>query len=177
MGTWFTVYCKRSVRSVTVTDLTAALGAVDFYTVAEGFGIEDEQAIGRAVSALRVQPATGELAQWFEVHYRPVNHRPLTVFLWADPRRVKQELAEAGDEYLAGRKGKGVAQVRAALSAVVEVVGIELGLGHLEDMGRVIGGQVAEYLARVGAGLIRDTGDEWWAVRRGVPKLLLARPS
>jgi hypothetical protein len=58
---------------------------------------------------------------------------------------------------------------------VVEVAAVELGLGQLEDMGLVIAGQLAEYLAGVGAGLIRDTGDEWWAVRRGVPKLLLGR--
>jgi hypothetical protein len=40
-------------------------------------------------------------------------------------------------------------------------------------MGLVIAGQVAEYLAGAGAGVIRDTADEWWAVRRGVPQLLL----
>ena len=43
-------------------------------------------------------------------------------------------------------------------------------------MGLVIAGQVAEYLADAGSGVIRDTDDQWWAVRRGVPKLLLGRP-
>ena len=110
-----------------------------------------------------------------EVRYRPAKYRPLAVYLWADPGRVRQELTESQEEYLAGRKGRGVAQVRAALTAVVEVAAVELGLGQLEDIGLVIAGQVAEYVAGVGAGLIRDTGEEWWAVRRGVPKLLLGR--
>ena len=175
MAAWFTAYCTRSVRHVTAADLTAALGAVDFYTVAEGFGIEDEAAVERAVGALRVQPAAGDLGEWFEVRYRPAKYRPLVVYLWADRGRVRQELTESQEEHLAGRKGRGVAQVRAALTAVVEVAALELGLGQLEDMGLVIAGQLAEYLAGVGAGLIRDTGEEWWAVRRGVPKLLLGR--
>ena len=175
MAAWFTVYCTRSVRHVTAADLTAALGAVDFYTVAEGFGIEDEAAGERAAGALRAQPAAGDSGEWFEVRYRPAKYRPLAVYLWADPERVRQELTESQEEYLAGRKGRGVAQVRAALTAVVEVAAVELGLGQLEDIGLVIAGQVAEYVAGVGAGLIRDTGDEWWAVRRGVPKLLLGR--
>ncbi len=175
MAAWFTVYCNRSVRPVTATDITAALGVVDFYTTAEGFGIEDEAAVERAVSALRVQPATGELGEWFEVRYRPAKYRPLVVYLWADAERVQEELAETREEYLAGRKGRGVARVRAALPGVVEVAAVELGVGQLEDMGLVIAGQVAEFLAGVGAGLIRDTGDEWWAVRREVPKLLVGR--
>ena len=87
--------------------------------------------------------------------------------------RVQQELTEAREGSLAGRQSRGAAQIRAALPAVVEVAAVELGLGQLEDMGLVIVGQVAEFLAGGGAGLIRDTGDEWWAVRRGVPQLLL----
>jgi hypothetical protein len=142
----------------------------------ETFGIEDEAVVDRAVSALRVEPATGRLGEWFEVRYRPAKGRPLVVYRWDDPERVQVELADARDEYLAGRSGRGVAAVRKSLSGVVEVAAVELGLVHLEDMGLVIAGQVAEYLADVGGGVIRDTDDAWWAVRRGVPKQLLGRP-
>jgi hypothetical protein len=176
MAAWFTVYCSRSVHHVTAADLTAGLGAVDFDTVAEGFGIEDEAAVERAVANLRVQLAAGDLGEWFEVRSRPAESRPLVVYRWADSGRVQQELAEVREEHLDGRTGRGAAKVRAALPGVVEVVAVELGLGQLEDMGLVIAGQVAEYLAGVGKGLIRDTDDEWWAVWRGVPKLLLGRP-
>lgn len=175
MAAWFTVYCTRSVRSITATDITVALGAVDFYTTAEGFGIEEEASIKGALSALRVRPAAGELGEWFEVRYRPAKFRPLVVHLWSDADRVQRELTETQEEYLAGLPGWGVTQVRAALSGVVEVAAVELGIGQLEDMGLVIAGQVAEYLAGVGAGLIRDTSDEWWAVRHGVPKMLVGR--
>lgn len=175
MAAWFTVYCTRSVRTVTPADLAAHLRGpkLDWYILAETFGIEDEAAVKRAADALRVEPATGTLGEWFEVRYRPARFRPLVVYLWSDSGRVQQELAEAREEYLADRTGRGAGQVRAALSGVTEVAAVELGGGQLADMGLLIAGQVAEYLAGVGAGLIRDTGDEWWAVRGGVPKLLL----
>ena len=48
-------------------------------------------------------------------------------------------------------------------------------MSQLEGIGLVIAGQVAEYLAGVGAGVIQDPDGEWWAVRRGVPELLLGR--
>lgn len=174
MAAWFTVYCTRSVRQVKPEDLVAHLRGpkIDWYTLAETFGIEDDAAVERAADALRVELAAGALGEWFEVRYRPARFRPLIVYLWSEAVRVEQELAEAREEYLDGRTGRGAGQVRTALSGVTEVAAVELGGGHLGDMGLVIAGQVAEYLAGVGAGLIRDTGDEWWAIRRGIPKLL-----
>ena len=176
MASWFTVYCTRPVRRVATADLAAALRAVDFHTIAEGFGIEDEVAVERAVDALRIEPATGKLGEWFTVRYRPAKDRPLVVHLWTEAARVQQELAEARDEYLADRNGGEVGQISAILSGVVEVAAVGLGLGQLEDMGLVIAGQIAEYLADAGSGLIRDTDDEWWVLRQGVPRLLLGRP-
>jgi uncharacterized protein YbaR (Trm112 family) len=175
MASWFTVYCTRSVSHVTAEAITAALQAVDFYTVAEGFGIEDEAVVKQAMSQLRVEPLTDHAERPFAVRYRAPELRPLFLHLWIDPERVKQELAEVEQHYLVGKSGRGVSQVRAALSSVIEVAAVELGLRQLEDMGLVIGGQVAEYLAAVAGGLIRDTANEWWRIRRGVPQLLVAR--
>eukprot|EP01137_Pigoraptor_chileana_P006130 Opistho-2@50128 len=177
MAAWFTVYCTRPVGSVTAGDLAAALGpgAVDFDALAEGFGMEDEAAVRRAVAALAVEPAAGDLGEWFQVRYRPARYRPLVVYRWDDGDRVREELDEAEAEYLTGRRGRGVGRVRAALGQVAEVAAVELGLAQLSDMGLVIAGQIAEFLAGVGAGPVRDTNDEWWEVRRGVPRLLLGR--
>ena len=94
MASWFTAYCTRSMRNVTAADLTAALDAVDFDTVAEGFGIEDEALIERAVSRLEVEPVADSARVRFRIRYRPGKLRPLLVHLWTDSERVRKELAE-----------------------------------------------------------------------------------
>jgi hypothetical protein len=40
-------------------------------------------------------------------------------------------------------------------------------------MGIVLAGQFAEYLARVGDGLIQDQYHDWWEMKGGVPVLLV----
>jgi hypothetical protein len=178
MAAWFTVYSPPSLRRVTPATLAAHVRGpqLDWYILAESFGIEDEAAVERAADALRVVPAAGKLGEWLEVRYRPAKYRPLIVYRWTDPARVREELSEAATEYLDGRRGRGATQVRAALAGVTEVAAVELGGGQTEDMGLVIAGQIAEYLAGISGGLIRDTGDEWWGVRRGVPGLILGSP-
>ncbi|MGL6073869.1 MAG: hypothetical protein ACRC8S_06890 [Fimbriiglobus sp.] len=174
MSAWFTVYSTQSLQHITPADVAAYLRGpkVDFDILAETFGIEDKAVVERAVEALRVETVAGQLGEWFEVRYRPAKYRPLVVYLWSDPARVQTELAETEENYLAGRRDRGVNQVRTVLKGVTAVAAVELGGSQLEDMGLVIAGQVAEYLAGVADGVIRDTGDEWWAVHRGVPKLL-----
>ena len=178
MSAWFTLYCQQSLQHVRPADVAVFLHGpkVDWDILAETFGIEDEATVDRTVSALQIKPAVRrKLGEWFEVHYRPTKGRPLVVYRWTEPDRVREELTEAEENYLAGRRGRGVAAVRNSLAGVVEVVAVELGLVHLEDMGLVIAGQVAEHLADASGGIIRDTDDEWWAMRRGVPKLLLGK--
>lgn len=64
--------------------------------------------------------------------------------LWTTAARIREELAEAEENYLAGRQSRGIAAVRKASSKVVEIAAIELGLGHLEDMMLILAGQVTE---------------------------------
>lgn len=172
MSAWFTIYSRQRIKC-SAKDIARALDQVDFYAVAEGFGIDDDAVVERALSALRLETVSGKLGERFNIRYKKGKLRPLTVYRWRTAKRVREELTETEDNYLACRKGRGVDQVRKALDGVVEVWAVELGLIQLEDMGLVIAGQVAEHLADISGGIIRDTNDEWWTVRKGVPKLVL----
>ena len=52
------------------------------------------------------------------------------------------------------------------LATVFEVIAFEMAGSALENMGVVIAGNLAEYLAEAGDGLIRDQNDDWWAMRK-----------
>ena len=57
MSAWFTVYSPQSLKHIRPADVAAFLHGpkVDWYILAETFGIEDEAVVERAADALRVK--------------------------------------------------------------------------------------------------------------------------
>jgi hypothetical protein len=162
MAAWLTIYCTRSVASITADDLISLLNDLDLYTIAEGFGIEDEEeVVDHALAHLRIEPVSKPKGVKFVVHYKPGKSRPVYVHLWNDPKRVQTEREEAL-ELLNNVRGRPVAGMRRRIAACVEVVALELGLKQVEDVGLVLAVQIAEFLAGEGAGLGRDHNDNWW---------------
>lgn len=169
MAWWLTVYCRRPVSGLAPAQLLAGirgedhetLAGVDYWTLAEGFGIEDEAVVDAALDLLRVRES-GATGLDCEVCYRPeVDARPIVVHCWSAPTRVGEELAEAEE----GRSPPPTALPR--LREAQEVVGIELGFSQLEDMGVVIAYEIARWLAQRGDGLVADDDDQWMAVEDG----------
>ena len=174
MAAWLTVYCSRAVSHLTADDILAGIdnAQIDFHTIAEGFGIEDEKVVDQALARLRIEAVSEPEGVKFRLRYRPPTFRPILIHVWDEPGRVQTE-REEGLEQLEEVKGKAVKRVRSHLDQVAEVVALELGWSQLEDMGIVLAGQVAEYLATIGDGLIRDQNEDWWAVEDHVPVLLI----
>jgi hypothetical protein len=162
------------VSHLTAADLRAGIdnGQTDFLTIAEGFGIKDEEVVRQALSQFRIEPVDQPEGVKFRLRYRPARLRPVHLWLSTDPAQVRTEREEALEPF-EGARVKGARRVRAHLRLVVEVAALELGWSQLEDMGVVLAGQVAEYLACVGDGLIRDQNDDWWAMEGRVPILLV----
>jgi hypothetical protein len=173
MPAHLSVYCKRSVSHVTAAEVRAALADVpDFYTLAEGFGIEDEAVVDAAMDMLRVEDLGIEEIR-LQISYRPPELRPIVMSSWTETEMLA-ELCSEQRECIDTSYAEGAAVVDAHLNSVVEVVSFELGWSQLEDMGVVIAGQVAEYIARIGDGLIVDQNDDWWTIgEHGIPKILV----
>jgi hypothetical protein len=171
MAAWFTVYCSRSVDRVTVAELRAEIEGWDLPTAAEGYGIDDEDAVDRALASLMLEPLDGPAGVRFRLTYGSPKRRPILIHVWSDAELVAEERDEA-EEVLEQARGEGEGRIRTHLERVVEVVAVELGWTQLEDMGVVFAGMVSEHLAIVGDGLIRDPYDVWWAVERDCPTRL-----
>jgi hypothetical protein len=175
MAAWFTVYCARSTAAVSADDILASINAADVWTVAEGFGIEDDDAVEAACNVLQIEPISDQPGLRFRLSYRPPEFRPVIVHVWDDAEQVQEELEEA-DELLEDASGAGLGRIRAHLGRVTEVVAVELGWSQMEDMGVVLANLVAEFLAGAADGLMVDPMDAWWAVEGGVP-VQLAGPT
>jgi len=162
------------VSHLTANDILGGIedAHVDFHTVAEGFGIEDEEVVDQALGQLQIEPVSETGGVKFRLRYRSAEFRPVLIHLWDDAEILQEEREEALEQ-LEEVKGKAVKRVRSHLDRVVEVAALELGWSQVEDMGIVLASQVAEYLAMIGDGLIRDQNDDWWAVEDHVPVLLI----
>jgi hypothetical protein len=175
VAAWLTVFNRQPVgASISADAITAAIEETDLYMAAEAAGIDDDAAVDAALSHLSVLPVDAKLGVQFDVRYGDGDQRPVQIHVWAEPARVRIEQSEA-ESSLEGVPAAASAAVRSRLRETVEVIGIELGWGQLEDMGIVLAGQVAELFAATGDGLIRDSNDDWWEMRNGVPHALLRR--
>ncbi len=173
MAAWFTVYCSRSVDRVTTADILAAIESWDFHTSAEGYGIDDGEAVDRALTSLKLEPDAGGGVR-FRLTYDPPGRRPILIQVHSDPE-VIAEVRDEAEELLDEARGQGVERIRTHLGSMVEVVAVELGWSQMEEMGVVFAAMMSEYLAIVGGGLVRDPQDVWWAVEDHVP-VRLAEP-
>lgn len=164
------VYCAERIAGVTRDELMTAIGdVVDFYTIAEGFGIEDEAVVDAALQALEIDGDNG----FFELRYRDVSARAIQVEVFDDPELVRETCKEA-EERIDEAYAAGAKRVREHLTRVVEIASFELGFSQLEDMGIVIAGQLAEHLAKAGSGLICDQNDDWWRLDDdAIPRVLV----
>ncbi len=169
MPWWVTIYNRRPIADMTPARLIdgitggdgTALAGTDYYSLAEEYDIEDEGAVSAALGNLSVL-SDGDGPLDVEVRYRPdARMRPIVVHHWREPSRVQEEIAEAF----------GVRDVpedqRDAVAAATEVVGIELGVSQLSDMGLVIANEVARYVAQKGDGVIVDDDGHWFAIVDG----------
>jgi hypothetical protein len=171
MAAWFTIYCTRSLDHVTPDGIRAAIDAADLRTLAESLGMEDEEVVAGAPTRLRIEPGDGAGGVRCRLRYRDSLPRPLEVHVWTGDAEI-DEMREEELERLDETDGEGLARIRSHLGRTVAVGAVQLGWSQLEDMGIVLAGVIAEHLAAVGDGLIRDPKDHWWAIEEGVPVLI-----
>lgn len=164
MAAWFTVYCLQPVAALTAASLRTGIEHDDYHILAESFGIDDDDAVDRAVRALRVVPAARPAGVRFRVRFG--TPRPLLVHVWDSPERVATEREEAEEQFDTSTGGV-PRRIRLHMDWVTAVVAVEMGWGQLDDMGIVFGCLLAEHVAATCGGLIRDPHDAWWAMKKG----------
>ena len=164
MAAWFTVYCAQPVAALTAASLRAGIEHDDYHILAESFGIDDDDAVDRALRALRVTPAVRPADVRFRLRYG--SHRPLFVYITDNSVEVSTQREESLEQFDTPT-GRVPPRIRKHLDSLVAVVSVEMGWSQLDDMGIVFGCLLAEHVAATCGGIIRDPHDAWWAMKRG----------
>jgi hypothetical protein len=149
-----TVYCRKSVLPVTAQDIQSALAPVDWHTLAEGYDIDDEEIVDRALSYLRIEGEHGN----FTLHCRPPGLRQLELSI-IDRASVRESIAEEIAE-LAGQ----LDLVATHLQESIEVVTIETGYFQFVEMMPVFAYEIARWFAEIGDGCVLADDGEWWKI-------------
>jgi hypothetical protein len=159
MSIWIRALCTRGLGALTVAELRRATGDSDFFMMAEGHGLEDEEGEA-AEEALRFEGAPGELTE-AKMYYRPDN--PKGLFIAVSRWRGEQARGEADEllELMEDRSGAGAERIRDVLSRTVETVAFCLKQSDADGMGWPISWHTAMWLASKGEGLVEADG-EWW---------------
>lgn len=149
-----TVYCRKSVLSVTATEIQSGLDPVDWWTLAECYDIDDDAIVDRSLAYLRIEGEKGN----FTLHCRPPGLRQLEISIndrAEAPESIEEEIAELGAQ---------LELVARHLRESIEVVSIETGYFQFVEMMPVFAYEVAIWFAEIGDGCVLTDDGEWWKV-------------
>lgn len=150
MPSWVTAYCPETIDDLTPESL-ATLRENDFWSLAEDYGVDDEQ-VSPALKVFKIEKSE----DGFQLFYRPAGERQLAIRCWTSPDRVAEEISEVKE--LIGGLSQAIADSIAATRAVVAV---ELGGSQMTDMGLVFAYEVARWLGSHKNALIKGVDDHW----------------
>jgi hypothetical protein len=160
VAAWLTVYCAKPIRQLAGAELRKGIDPADWYTLAEGQGIDDDAVVKAAVSQLRIADDGSEL------RCRPdPKLRPVQIHLWSAQERLAEERREV-EERLVNLRSEGAERVRAHLERTISIVALELGFPMLERMEIVFAWEVAMYLAETYDGLVSGLDNDWYDADR-----------
>jgi hypothetical protein len=157
MSIWIRALCRRPLGDrFAVQPLKAALDRVDFASMAEGQGLDDD--VGDAAEkALRIE--RDDDPNLLLIYCRPGEKHFIRVESWHGSAAAEEiaELLESVED----AEGAGAQRVRAHLGSTVQSVAFELKASDLTGMGLPIAFYAAMWLAEQGDGLV-EYEDDWF---------------
>ena len=146
MAAWVTVYMNKRMRLAGASAIKRRMPMPDWWTLGEEVGVEEED-----VDAFLASLTWSD--EPFEIRAKG-ERRPLQLHVWTSAERVREEVAELGDDV--------PASVKRHLERTKMIVAIEMGFSQLETMFEVVAYEVAYWLAEQGEGVIRGANDAWF---------------
>lgn len=167
MSYWILVFNPKAIHEIDPERLVAALTRSNFTTLCGQYGL-DPALIAPALEALsvRIAPETTELA--FLLRYCPEGVPPIGVYRWSagsdkGAELVSRAFADSAPESACSH-----------LQAASQIIGIELSSAQLQDLGLLLGYEIARWAAEQGGGIIRGLDGAWYRLNRHLAFLPMA---
>lgn len=159
MSDWILVFNQNPIEKINCESLLKAVTASNFGTLCHQYDL-DTGLIQPAMQNLEILQTDGTTPFVYLLRYRPKGQCPLRVYRWGVNEEtgralLTQALTEAD-----------LAAVRKALSKTVQIMGIELKKEQLEDLGLLLGYELARWAADQGGGILRGLDGIWYRLNR-----------
>jgi len=169
MSYWILVFNPQPIDEINPEELSAALTRSNFHTLCKQYELNAAM-IEPALENLSVKIAPEAAALAFLLNYQSETEPSIPVYCW--PAR-----SEKGTELLA--KALAAADsiaVFGLLHRCSQIIGIELSSVQLQDMGLLLGYEIARWAADSGGGLVRGLDGIWYRLNRHLAFLTLEEP-
>lgn len=142
------VFNAVAIENIHPQEILEAITASNYHTLCSQYGL-DPDLIDETRASLRVLAAPGTAAAFLALAYRPDTARPIVVHF-------------QGQGGIAERLPSAPERARTALSAAVQIVSIELDEDQLQDLGLLLGYELARWAAVQGKGVMLGLDGRWY---------------
>ncbi|MDY6867720.1 MAG: hypothetical protein SVT56_07425 [Chloroflexota bacterium] len=158
MSYWIHIFNQQLIGDIDSENIKAAITTSNFHTLCEQYQL-DPGSIKPALENLDIIKAPVELPLMFLLRYRREDGSPIPVYQWAVDSQAGAEMLNATLE-----RAKGAIKER--LVTTSNIVAVELCKSQLQDMGLLLGYELARWAAEQGNGLIYGLDAEWYYLNR-----------
>ncbi len=153
------VFNQRPITKIVSEDIITAITTSNFHTLCEQYQLEP-RLIDPALANLEIIPAPTPQSLLFLLRYRQENQCPIRIYQWDMGSQAGAERVNAALEMaeVAAFKGK--------LAKTSYIIAVELLQSQLQDMGLLLGYELARWAAEQGKGLIYGLDGVWYRLNR-----------
>ncbi len=166
MSFWIFVFNQKAIEKISSEGLRQAIAESHFHTLCRQYHL-DAGLIPPALENLDINQAGEQTSLFFMLRYRSEGKCPIRVYRWGieqdpDSEFMKRALGEACSTY-----------VRDFLAKANQIIAIELLEAQLQDLGLLLGYELARWAAHQGRGIIRALDGEWYRLNRHAAFMLI----
>lgn len=155
-----TVYCLRSVAKVTPEGLLKRLKAPDYWTLAEDYGISEEDV--EAARPLELTSAQAGLFVRYQLSYGKAGKRPIDVERWETAAQHRSAADETIDNLAVADKAR-AKKIAGLLRRSVDSVSVTFGI---DPPAAMFAWEAVRYFAAEFDGIIHADDGEWLKIGR-----------